>query len=74
MNLLRQTMGFVTRNLSRMTAVNPVPEQLFRPEATSLTSLVMRSMSTLHQMHRSGPHHKKRPQRKVNDLSRFCYF
>lgn len=71
MNILRQTMSFVTHNIARVTQLsvisNPsvIGTQILRKSPVSLVSLLMRSMSTLNQMHRSGPHFKKRPNRQV---------
>lgn len=67
-------MGFLTRNINRLTSVSSIAkpgiigsEILHKSidNRSSLTNLIMRTMSTLNQMHRKGPHHKKRPQRKV---------
>ncbi|XP_063705519.1 small ribosomal subunit protein uS12m [Culicoides brevitarsis] len=75
MNFLRQTMGFVTRNISRL-ATTPTSSALevFKPSSAqlSLTNLVMRSMSTLSQMHRSGPHFKKRIKKRPLDGKPFA--
>uniref|UniRef100_A0A336M378 Small ribosomal subunit protein uS12m n=1 Tax=Culicoides sonorensis TaxID=179676 RepID=A0A336M378_CULSO len=84
MNFLRQTIQHVTKNIHNLAVTNSTSQiggqfnylgNFLRPSMSarnSLTDIFMRSMSTLNQMHRSGPHHKKRPKRKPLDGKPFA--